>query len=228
MYYYNQRSNDTVYFLNLQTGDWVSHHLQGTYNFSQLKAVSPDGTRAILANSINNVYIASLPGAERSVKITGLPVPAGQTVSGSELASAKFLSNSVAELTAQNGARYRLDLETLELLPYSALKIAPSNPDFAFYDGYNLNCSQHNLPHCGDELVLYNLKTGESQTLALRSDQPLGWSFTSGAYDVSPDGRFVIFESGNRPFYDSYAVRIKVKILADPNIEVQLPVTLGS
>jgi len=228
MYHYNQRSNDIVYFLNLQTGDWVSHHLQGTYSLEQMKAVSPDGTKAILANSLNAVYIVSLPGREPSVKVTGLPVPAGQSVSDSTLASAKFLSNSVAELTAQNGAQYRLDLETLEALPYSLLKPALSNSNFAFYDGYSRHCSQHNLHRCGDELVLFNLKTGESQTLARRSDQPLGWNYTSGAYDVSPDGKFVIFESGNRPFYDSYIPRITVKSLVDSNLKAQLPVTHGS
>lgn len=109
MYYYNQRGNNTIYFWNPRTGQYVVNTLPGVYGLDQVKGVSPDGKKVVLAGSINQVYVVSL--------VDNTPPTTIHLPTTSAILSATFTSNTEMLITQANGKRFRYNLVTNTLTP---------------------------------------------------------------------------------------------------------------
>ncbi len=114
MYYYNQRSNDIVYFWNTQTNVYTVNHLQTVSQRDQLKAVSSDGSQAVVAGSINRVYLVSLTDNLKYPEWINLPV---FNASDDHLEEARYLSPIRLFLRQANGREYHYDLLSDRLTP---------------------------------------------------------------------------------------------------------------
>jgi hypothetical protein len=93
------------------------------YGIGGIKAVSPTGEYAIVAGALNTVYVVPIRDLNQQAQVVFIPVPTNQSSSDYNLVEAKFVSNTTAELTLENGERYLLDITTLQLTKLPPLQI---------------------------------------------------------------------------------------------------------
>jgi len=113
-------------------------------------------------------------------------------------------------------ASFIILIPDLNRLSYVGLTHAASHPDYAFHDGTGLQAAAHNLPHAGQVLALYNVRTGESLAQGYNSDQPLGSTYIRNAYDVTPTGSHVAFISGWKDYVMGNSFALQVMSISEP------------
>ena len=85
------------------------------FGFTGIKAVNPEGKRAVAGSDINVVYIVLTQDLTKPVATVSIPVPSNESQFDYKLTEAQFLDSKVAQLTVRNGKKYFLDTESLRL-----------------------------------------------------------------------------------------------------------------
>ena len=104
----NERDNNSIAVYDMASGK-IEYRALPNFGFGGIKAVSPNGKTAIVASNVNTVYIVPVRNP-LPVQHVSIPLPSGQGPTAYSLKKAKFLSNTLVELTLENGKKYILDL----------------------------------------------------------------------------------------------------------------------
>ncbi len=190
-------SKYTLKLQDLRTGQVrdISSRMLPYGGFTDVYDVSPDGTTVIYGNS-GPLSPAPVP---YTVILQRISRPSQKLVLNGKLKSVAFeQSGSVAALTLDNGSQQRVNIRTLKVVPRpvpSGWTQAASNVNYAFRVEF--------VPISSDPqrvLRLMDLRTGEQREIA-RAHVANG-SDISKVCDISPDGKFIIYETSGR--YDLY------------------------
>ena len=112
----NLRSGDNrVGIYDLATGK-IGVQTLSNYDFGGIKGVSPNGEYAIVASGVNAIYIVPIRDLNQSVKTVFISVPGSQNPNYA-MVSARFVDETIAEITLQNGQKYWLEVVTGKVIP---------------------------------------------------------------------------------------------------------------
>ncbi len=128
--------NNAIGIYDMATGKF-SYQTLPNYGFGGIKAVSSDGATAIVASSVNTIYIVSVRNLTQATQTINIPIPAGQSPFAYSLAQAKVLTLTTVELTLANGQKIYLSTSPLLLNPNPIP--AENTPERAVWDYYGGN-----------------------------------------------------------------------------------------
>ncbi len=112
--------NNAIGIYDVATGAFAYQQLPN-FGFGGIKAISADGSQAIVASDVNTVYIVSLHDLTKVTQTVNIPVPDGKGPTDSSLVQARHLTPTTVELSVQDGRVFKLDTSTLSLNDISSL-----------------------------------------------------------------------------------------------------------